>query len=115
VTDQEFKNACGRKYLEYMDNVWAFITRTRIKNPFTGKDEPPNEDLMRKVEEQVGIGEPMVYDFRQTMVVKSARPKPRYKLDDPQCHELEQAIAAVVTSEMDPASAFDLNLEGEQT
>lgn len=51
----------------YIDNIMAYIKRAKVKNKFTGRDEPPNERLMRSIEEKIGIPNDGVDDFRRTI------------------------------------------------
>jgi serine protein kinase len=43
----------------------AYIRKSKIKNKLTGRDEPPNERLMRSIEEKIGIPDQGVDDFRR--------------------------------------------------
>jgi len=49
----------------YIDNIMAYIRKSKIKNKLTGRDEPPNERLMRSIEEKIGIPDQGVDDFRR--------------------------------------------------
>lgn len=49
----------------YIENIMAYIRKTKIKNKLTGRDEPPNERLMRSIEEKIGIPDQGVDDFRR--------------------------------------------------
>jgi serine protein kinase len=49
----------------YIENIMAYIRKSKIKNKLTGRDEPPNERLMRSIEEKIGIPDQGVDDFRR--------------------------------------------------
>jgi serine protein kinase len=49
----------------YIDNIMAYIRKSKMKNKLTGRDEPPNERLMRSIEEKIGIPDQGVDDFRR--------------------------------------------------
>lgn len=49
----------------YIDNIMAYIRKSKIKNKLTGRDEPANERLMRSIEEKIGIPDQGVDDFRR--------------------------------------------------
>ncbi|RME75558.1 MAG: serine protein kinase PrkA [Planctomycetota bacterium] len=51
-----------RLFDDYFEHVRAFVREQRVVNPQTGEREPPDERLMRRVEQLVGIQEePAVY------------------------------------------------------
>ena len=52
----------------YIDNIVAYIQDEKVKNPVTGKDEQANEQLMRSIEEKIGISEGMKDDFRREIM-----------------------------------------------
>lgn len=62
------EGALGRLCGNYIDNVKAYTQRERVKNPFTGRDEEPNERLMRAVEEKIDIPESRKDDFRREIM-----------------------------------------------
>lgn len=49
----------------YIENIMAYIRKAKIKNKLTGRDEPPNERLMRSIEEKISIPDQGVDDFRR--------------------------------------------------
>ncbi len=55
---------CGN----YIDNVKAYTQRERIRNPFTGAEEEPDERLMRSIEEKIDIAESRKDDFRREIM-----------------------------------------------
>lgn len=63
-------NAIIRLCSNYIDNVFAHIEGTKIKDPFTGKDMDPDERLMRSIEEKADIPEQMADDFRRSIAAQ---------------------------------------------
>jgi len=55
---------CGN----YVDNVKAYTQKERVRNPYTGKDEEPDERLMRSIEEKIDIPEGRKDDFRREIM-----------------------------------------------
>lgn len=55
---------CGN----YIDNVKAYVQREKIRNPYTGADEEPDERLMRAIEEKIDISESRKDDFRREIM-----------------------------------------------
>jgi len=60
--------ALERLCANYIDNLKAYLMKEKIKNPFTGEDEEPNERLMRSVEEKIDIPEGRKDDFRRELM-----------------------------------------------
>ncbi len=52
----------------YIDNVKAFTQKEKVKNPFTGQYEEPDERLMRSIEEKIGITATRKEDFRREIM-----------------------------------------------
>lgn len=59
------EDAVIRLCTNYIDNVMAYINKTKIKNPITGQDQRPDERLMRQIEEKISIPEQGSDDFRR--------------------------------------------------
>lgn len=55
---------CGN----YIDNIKAYVQREKVRNPFTGADEEPDERLMRAIEEKIDISESRKDDFRREIM-----------------------------------------------
>jgi len=51
----------------YIDNVVAFINKSKVTNPYTEKEQEPDERLMRSIEEKIDIPEIGVDDFRRSI------------------------------------------------
>ncbi len=55
---------CGN----YIDNVKAYTQKEKVKNPFTGQYEEPDERLMRSIEEKIDIPDSRKDDFRREIM-----------------------------------------------
>lgn len=62
------EDAIKRLCTNYIENVRASTQRERVKNRYTGKDEEPDERLMRSIEEKIEIPESRKDDFRQEIM-----------------------------------------------
>jgi serine protein kinase len=62
------ESALQRLCANYIDNVKAYTQRERVRNPFTGMDEEPDERLMRSIEEKIEIPESRKDDFRREIM-----------------------------------------------
>ncbi len=62
------EEAIRRLCSNYIDNVRACTQKERVKNRYTGKDEEPDERLMRSIEEKIEIPESRKNDFRQEIM-----------------------------------------------
>ena len=62
VGDEE---AVVRLCANYIDNLMAYINNSKVKNPYTGREEAPDERLMRNIETKIDIAENAVDDFRR--------------------------------------------------
>ena len=62
--EQAVARLCGN----YIDNVKAYTQREKVKNPYTGRDEEPDERLMRSIEEKIDIPENRKEDFRREIM-----------------------------------------------
>jgi serine protein kinase len=52
----------------YIDNIKAYTQKQKLRNPYTGQDEPPDERLMRSIEEKIEIPESRKDDFRREIM-----------------------------------------------
>ena len=63
------EDAIERLCSQYIDHVMAQVEKATIENPITGREEPPNERLMRSIEEKIDISEQQVVEFRRAVVM----------------------------------------------
>lgn len=59
------EDAIIRLCTNYIDNLMAFINKSKIKDPITGQDRKPDERLMRQIEEKIQIPDNGSEDFRR--------------------------------------------------
>ncbi|MFN8441460.1 MAG: hypothetical protein U0175_11845 [Caldilineaceae bacterium] len=62
------ESAISRLAANYIDNVKAYTLRQKVKNPFTGRDEEPDERLMRSIEKKIEIADSRKDDFRREIM-----------------------------------------------
>jgi serine protein kinase len=62
------EDAIKRLCTNYIENVRAYTQKERVRNKYTGKDEEPDERLMRSIEEKIDIPESRKDDFRQEIM-----------------------------------------------
>jgi serine protein kinase len=62
VGDEE---AIVRLCANYIDNLMAYINKARITNKITGREESPDEKLMRSIESKIDVPESTCDDFRR--------------------------------------------------
>lgn len=62
------ESAIGKLCANYIDNLKAYIQKEKVKNPFTGADEEPDERLMRSIEDKIDIPESRKDDFRREIM-----------------------------------------------
>lgn len=58
------EDALSRLCSNFIDNLRAYTQKEKVKNPFTGQDEEPDERLMRSIEEKIEITESRKDAFR---------------------------------------------------
>src|SRR5438045_1895023 len=54
----------------YLDNVEAYCNKTRLHDPITDEEMEPDEQLMRSIEEQIGITENAKKSFREEILIR---------------------------------------------
>jgi serine protein kinase len=62
------EEAIKRLAANYIDNIKAYTQRQKVRNPFTGQDEAPDERLMRSIEEKIEIPDSRKDDFRREIM-----------------------------------------------
>jgi len=62
------EDAIKRLAANYIENVRAYTQHERVRNRYTGKDESPDDRLMRSIEEKIDIPESRKDDFRQEIM-----------------------------------------------
>ena len=54
----------------YLDNVEAFCNKTKLRDPITEDEVEPDEQLMRAIEEQIGVSETAKKGFREEILIR---------------------------------------------
>jgi len=62
------EEAIKRLAANYIENVRAYTQREKVRNRYTGKDEEPDERLMRSIEDKIDIPDSRKDDFRQEIM-----------------------------------------------
>jgi serine protein kinase len=62
------EEAISKLCANYIDNVKAYTQKEKVKNPYTGQDEEPDERLMRSIEAKIDIPESRKDDFRREIM-----------------------------------------------
>jgi serine protein kinase len=62
------EEAIARLAANYIDNIRAYTLKEKVKNRYTGRDEEPDERLMRSIEEKIDIPESRKDDFRREIM-----------------------------------------------
>jgi serine protein kinase len=77
----------------YLDNVEAYLDQTKLTDPITGEEVPPNETLLRSIEEKVQVPEHGKDSFRNEIFRKVAMAHRRGEQFDYTTHDkLKDAI-----------------------
>ena len=62
------EDALSRLCGNYVDNIKAYTQKEKVRNPYTGQDEEPDERLMRSIEEKIDIPDNRKDDFRREIM-----------------------------------------------
>ena len=62
------EEAIKRLCTNYIENVRAYTQKEKVVNKYTGRDEEPDDRLMRSIEEKIDIPENRKDDFRQEIM-----------------------------------------------
>jgi serine protein kinase len=85
----------------YLDNVEAFCNKERIKDPITEEEMDPDEQLMRSIEEQIGISENAKNTFRQEILIRISSYARKGKPFEYNSHErLKEAIEKKIFADL---------------
>ena len=85
----------------YLDNVEAYCNKEKIKDPITEEEMEPDEQLMRSIEEQIGITENAQNTFRQEILIRISSYARKGKAFDYTSHErLKEAIEKKIFADL---------------
>ncbi len=111
------EKAIIRLCTNYIDNVMAYIRKSKVKNPFTQREESPNERLMRSIEEKIDVPETNIDSFRRMIAAfigDMAHEKKEFRWDSNQ--ELKKALEAKLYEDTkDHIKISALNISGAST
>jgi serine protein kinase len=62
------EEAIAKLCQNYIDNIKAYTQKEKVRNKYTGQAEPPDERLMRSIEEKIDIPESRKDDFRREIM-----------------------------------------------
>ena len=62
------EEAIAKLCQNYIDNIKAYTQKEKVRNKYTGQIEPPDERLMRSIEEKIEIPESRKDDFRREIM-----------------------------------------------
>ena len=62
------EDAIAKLCANYIDNVKAYTQKEKVRNPYTGQHEEPDERLMRSIETKIDIPESRKEDFRREIM-----------------------------------------------
>ena len=71
----------------YLDNVEAYCNKTKLHDPITEEEMEPDEQLMRSIEEQIGITENAKKTFREEILIRISSLARRGQTFDYTSHE----------------------------
>jgi serine protein kinase len=54
----------------YLDNVEAYCNKNKLRDPITDEEMEPDEQLMRSIEEQIGVTETSKKSFREEILIR---------------------------------------------
>lgn len=85
----------------YLDNVEAYCNKERIKDPITEEEMDPDEQLMRSIEEQIGITDNAKNTFRQEILIRISSYARKGKAFEYNSHErLKEAIEKKIFADL---------------
>jgi serine protein kinase len=85
----------------YLDNVEAYCNKERMKDPITEEEMEPDEQLMRSIEEQIGVSENAKNTFRQEILIRISSYARKGKQFEYNSHErLKEAIEKKIFADL---------------
>jgi serine protein kinase len=85
----------------YLDNVEAYCNKDRLRDAITEEEIEPDEQLMRSIEQQIGISENAKNTFRQEILIRISSFARKGKPFEYKSHErLKEAIEKKIFSDL---------------
>ncbi|HET6382620.1 MAG TPA: protein prkA [Armatimonadota bacterium] len=88
-----FEEAARTMLNNYLDNVEAYCNNQKVHDPVTDEEVPPDEKLMRSIEEQIAVTENAKKAFREEILIRLSAMARKGQSFDYMSHErLKEAI-----------------------
>jgi len=65
-----FPEAAQALFQGYLDEAEASLSKEKLRDVITGEERDPNEEFLRKIEEQIGVSESSARSFREEIMVR---------------------------------------------
>jgi serine protein kinase len=65
-----YEESAQALFNNYLDNVEAYCNKQKLKDPITDEEVDPDEQLMRSIEEQIGVSENAKTQFREEILIR---------------------------------------------
>ncbi|GAF26227.1 putative Ser protein kinase [Moorella thermoacetica Y72] len=96
-----YEESARALFNNYLDNVEAFVNKTKVRDPITDEELDPDEKLMRSIEEQIGVTENAKKSFREEILIRLSSYARKGKTFDFNSHErLREAIEKKLFADM---------------
>ncbi|BCV20335.1 PrkA family serine protein kinase [Moorella sp. Hama-1] len=96
-----YEESARALFNNYLDNVEAFVNKTKVRDPITDEELDPDEKLMRSIEEQIGVTENAKKAFREEILIRLSSYARKGKTFDFNSHErLREAIEKKLFADM---------------
>ncbi|RPF49433.1 putative serine protein kinase PrkA [Thermodesulfitimonas autotrophica] len=88
-----FEESARNLFDNYLDNVEAYCSGAKVRDPITDEELEPDERLMRSIEEQIGVSETAKKSFREEILIRLSSYARKGRRFDYTAHErLREAI-----------------------
>jgi len=88
-----FEETARTVFNNYLDNVEAFVNKSKLTDPITEEEVDPDEKLMRSIEEQIGVTDNAKKAFREEIMIRiSSLARKGQKFDYTSHDRLREAI-----------------------
>jgi serine protein kinase len=96
-----YEESARALFNNYLDNVEAYVNKTKVRDPITDEEMDPDEKLMRSIEEQIGVTENAKKAFREEILIRLSSYARKGKTFDYNSHErLREAIEKKLFADM---------------
>nr|WP_277998936.1 PrkA family serine protein kinase [Moorella sulfitireducens] len=96
-----YEESARALFNNYLDNVEAYVNKTKVRDPITDEELDPDEKLMRSIEEQIGVTENAKKAFREEILIRLSSYARKGRTFDYNSHErLREAIEKKLFADM---------------